>query len=569
MPSLADVEREALACTKCPLWRGRTNVVFGVGDPTSDLMLVGEGPGAQEDLQGEPFVGRSGKLLDQLVLEELGITRKGFYLCNTVKCLRYNAKVQLGDGTWELISRLVRSRYNGTVMSVDARGCLVPRRVIGWHTSPLGGRRVMRMTFRSGEQNWQGMANVELTGDHPVLTDVGYLPAQELTPAVRVATGQGLSALAKDVVCGTLLGDGHLNKNSAHLAFSHSARQLDYARFKARLLAELAPVVAERTVAAVAGGEPQYPIVQVRTRAHRALAVLRDEFYSGRKQVPVWVADRLNPRMLAFWFMDDGHLNDRPGHHPRAEIATCGFLERDLVTLVVGLERLGLPARIRAGRLHFRAAATRRLSEVIAPYVPPSMRYKLHPDVREAVPFEESALVPGPPEVLYDHVRVEDVTDRPRTDRSFYCIDVEETHNFVTAGGVVHNCRPPGNRDPLPDEIDSCRPYLEAQLDIVDPKVVLTLGNFATKLLLKTNEGINRVRGRAYPFRRGWLVPTYHPAAVLRSGGESVARMRADLVRAKQLLKGVASEESSRRATSEAPTLFGGDPGGPAPRRLA
>ncbi|HEX2041148.1 MAG TPA: uracil-DNA glycosylase [Acidimicrobiales bacterium] len=215
MPSLADVEREALACTKCPLSQGRTNVVFGVGDPTSDLMLVGEGPGAQEDLQGEPFVGRSGKLLDQLVLEELGITRKEFYLANTLKC------------------------------------------------------------------------------------------------------------------------------------------------------------------------------------------------------------------------------------------------------------------------------------------------------------------------------------------------------------------RPPGNRDPLPEEIESCRPYLEAQLDIVDPKVVITLGNFATKLLLKTHEGINRVRGRAYPFRRGWLVPTYHPAAVLRSGGESVARMRADLVRAKQLLQGVASEGGRRRATSEATTLFGGDPGGGAPRRPA
>jgi DNA polymerase len=194
MPSLAEVAQEASTCTKCALWQGRTNVVFGVGDPTSDLMLVGEGPGAQEDLQGEPFVGRSGKLLDQLVQEELGVTRRDFYIANTVKC------------------------------------------------------------------------------------------------------------------------------------------------------------------------------------------------------------------------------------------------------------------------------------------------------------------------------------------------------------------RPPGNRDPLPEEIASCRPYLEAQLDIVDPKVVVTLGNFATKLLLKTNEGINRVRGRAYPFRRGYLVPTYHPAAVLRSGGESVARMRADLVRAKQLLA-AAGPEPERTAT--------------------
>jgi len=97
----------------------------------------------------------------------------------------------------------------------------------------------------------------------------------------------------------------------------------------------------------------------------------------------------------------------------------------------------------------------------------------------------------------------------------------------------VVKCHPPGNRDPLPDEIASCRPYLEGQLELIDPRVVVTLGNFATKLLLDTNEGITRVRGRVYPFRRGVLIPTYHPAAVLRGGGEAMAQMRADLVRAK------------------------------------
>ena len=97
-------------------------------------------------------------------------------------------------------------------------------------------------------------------------------------------------------------------------------------------------------------------------------------------------------------------------------------------------------------------------------------------------------------------------------------------------------CRPPGNRDPEPAEIAACRPWLESQVDLIDPKVVVTLGNFAAKLLLGTAEGITKVRGRAYPFRRGVLVPTYHPAAVLRGGGARAAQMRADLVRAKQYL---------------------------------
>lgn len=104
----------------------------------------------------------------------------------------------------------------------------------------------------------------------------------------------------------------------------------------------------------------------------------------------------------------------------------------------------------------------------------------------------------------------------------------------------VVKCRPPGNRDPLPDEIEACSPYLDAQLELVAPRVVMTLGNFATRRLLKTTEGISRLRGRSYPFRGGHLVPTYHPAAGLRGGGEIVAEMRADFVRAKRLLSGEA-----------------------------
>jgi DNA polymerase len=72
-------------CTKCPLAEGRTTVVFGTGDPDADLMFVGEAPGFNEDKQGKPFVGRAGKLLDQL-LEEIGLVRKQVFIANVLKC---------------------------------------------------------------------------------------------------------------------------------------------------------------------------------------------------------------------------------------------------------------------------------------------------------------------------------------------------------------------------------------------------------------------------------------------------------------------------------------------------
>jgi uracil-DNA glycosylase len=76
---------ETSACTRCRLAEGRTQVVFGVGNPDADLMFVGEAPGFHEDQQGLPFVGQAGKLLDSL-LAGIGLTRADVYICNTLKC---------------------------------------------------------------------------------------------------------------------------------------------------------------------------------------------------------------------------------------------------------------------------------------------------------------------------------------------------------------------------------------------------------------------------------------------------------------------------------------------------
>ncbi|HEY7565539.1 MAG TPA: uracil-DNA glycosylase [Acidimicrobiia bacterium] len=102
------------------------------------------------------------------------------------------------------------------------------------------------------------------------------------------------------------------------------------------------------------------------------------------------------------------------------------------------------------------------------------------------------------------------------------------TREDVYIANVI-KCRPPNNRDPLPDEIESCKGYLRDQISMVDPAVVATLGNFASKLLLRTETGITRLRGRMYPWWQGrLLVPTYHPAAALRSGNRLVAEMQLD-----------------------------------------
>ena len=99
----------------------------------------------------------------------------------------------------------------------------------------------------------------------------------------------------------------------------------------------------------------------------------------------------------------------------------------------------------------------------------------------------------------------------------------------------VIKCRPPGNRNPEPDEVDRCEPFLFRQIDAIKPKVIVALGKFAAQSLLRTTEPITRIRGREYKYRNAILMPTYHPAYLLRNPAskrevwEDMKRVRAIL----------------------------------------
>ena len=137
--------------------------------------------------------------------------------------------------------------------------------------------------------------------------------------------------------------------------------------------------------------------------------------------------------------------------------------------------------------------------------------------------------------------REEDLAGEPFVGRSGKLLDrlMWEEIGLTRAQCYIANvvkCRPPQNRDPAPAEIEACRPYLSEQIQLIDPSVIVTLGNFSTKLLLESGRGIRELRGQVYDRGRARLVPTYHPAYILRAGGEAMAEMRADLVRAKRLM---------------------------------
>jgi DNA polymerase len=90
------------------------------------------------------------------------------------------------------------------------------------------------------------------------------------------------------------------------------------------------------------------------------------------------------------------------------------------------------------------------------------------------------------------------------------------TRDDVYIANVI-KCRPPQNRNPEPDEVETCEPFLFQQIDIIKPKVIVALGKFAAQGLLRTLDPISRLRGRVFEYRGAKLIPTFHPAYLLRN----------------------------------------------------
>ena len=134
----------------------------------------------------------------------------------------------------------------------------------------------------------------------------------------------------------------------------------------------------------------------------------------------------------------------------------------------------------------------------------------------------------------------------------------------------VLQSRPPGNRDPQPDEIDACKPFLHRKIELIEPKVICTLGNFATKLITRSQRGISGVHGRPQVHELGGrtvrVYPLFHPAAALRSTS-TLGELRADFARLPALLEepppvplgAVAAVAAAAQAAPEPPQmdLFG------------
>ncbi|MDH5636942.1 MAG: uracil-DNA glycosylase [Nitrospinota bacterium] len=134
--SLDSIRAEVENCQKCALGKTRTNTVFGVGDPDARLMFIGEGPGAAEDLQGEPFVGRAGKLLNDMI-QAMGLKRSDVYIANIVKCRPPGNRDPLPEESAQCMPylmrqlKMIRPEYVCALGAVPAKNLLERNEPIG------------------------------------------------------------------------------------------------------------------------------------------------------------------------------------------------------------------------------------------------------------------------------------------------------------------------------------------------------------------------------------------------------------------------------------------------------
>ena len=148
-PTLEQVRTALGDCQRCRLAAGRTQIVFGDGAPDADLLLVGEGPGEQEDLRGVPFVGRAGELLTQMIEKGLRIPRASVYICNIVKCRPPNNRTPLADEV-----AACRTFLDGQIDAVRPKVILALGKPA---TSLLLGRDVAISRVRGTWQDYRGV----------------------------------------------------------------------------------------------------------------------------------------------------------------------------------------------------------------------------------------------------------------------------------------------------------------------------------------------------------------------------------------------------------------------------
>jgi recombination protein RecA len=409
-----------------------------------------------EGEMGDSHVGLQARLMSQALRKLAGTLNRTDTIClftNQLRekigvmfgCLSGNTHVLLADGSTECISKIVNQRLPLDVMSMDPEtGAISPKRIVNH--------------FRNGETDeWlrfeaegrQGRHQLTCTPNHLVFTPEGERHAFEIEESDEILVGAKHYALTDDqlqLILGGLLGDGSLRRVSTHnvkFRVGHGFAQQEYTEWKHEMLAPFAHPVAPT------GSGLGFDCIPM-----QQLSQLREAVYGngGRKcAVDAELVAALDPRAIAVWYADDGTFSgtyERWGHG-KAEIYATSFGREHRELLARRCEELGMSRPTVTNRgLVFSGERTKAFQERIAPYVHPSMAYKLHPHIRgrfEWHPDQSDAHLNGTR--LASRTTLRPIAARVLRKyqvpseglRQRYDLEIEGNHTYIANNVVVHN----------------------------------------------------------------------------------------------------------------------------------
>src|SRR5580692_6539519 len=413
-----------------------------------------------EGEMGDSHVGLQARLMSQALRKITGAlsqTKTTAIFINQLRekvgvmfgCMAYATRVTLADGTQEKIGKIVNQRMDVEVLSYDPEtDKMVPRRIVNWFNN---GKAEKFLQFSVAKSGKNGLAQFAATENHLIRTPGGWRQAGELIPGdrVMVAEQQCLGEQQLQLILGSLMGDGNLSPNrrgrsGTRFRMGHGARQVAYLDWKASLLGNISCV---RTVNAKGAVFADFTPLPELGELHEAVY-----FGDGKKHLSWDYLKSLTPLALAVWYMDDGSFTLRSKGVQERTAGGTGRIEicveamspgsrdrlarylRDTYGLHVKLEYRG--AR-QVSVLRFTTAASEKFQKIVAPYIHPSMDYKLLPRFRGQFAvepeFSEPTIRPVPARVL-------DIKQKSNlTIMSRYDIEVEGSHNYFADGILVHN----------------------------------------------------------------------------------------------------------------------------------
>jgi recombination protein RecA len=354
-------------------------------------------------------------------------------------CFHYSTRVVLADGRTEKIGKIVNQRLPVDVLSYDpATGTIQPRRVVNWFDN---GRADEFIQFQvaGGRSGYRHFAATE---NHVIFTPRGRRRAGTLKVGDEVLLSVEDFRLTDDqlqLILGSGLGDGSIRKVGMHTAMfrvGHGAEQKDYLRWKHEMLAPFA-----RAISRTGNG------FGFDTLAMPAVLDLWSELYAGgRRAAPASALDRLDARGLAAWYGDDGSFMGSYARWGKGKAVLYNkSLQPDARARVIAtLDRLGVGTPRDDGRgFWFTSEQTARLHALIAPYLHPSVDYKLHPTQRGRFAWHAPLTV----ESLADRRVLRAVPSKitkcyvkPATRSTHrFDLEVEGQHTYLADGVVVHN----------------------------------------------------------------------------------------------------------------------------------